>query len=102
MQYRQGDVFLEKLSTLPKNLTKQENKGKIILAYGEATGHHHAIEVTEATESFIDEAGLLYLTLGEPTTLTHQEHSEIQIPEGFYRVTIQREYHPKEIRNVLD
>jgi len=102
MQYRQGDVFVEQVSSIPQDAKKQENKEKIILAWGEATGHHHSIEVTEATESFVDSAGLLYLSLQEETTLTHQEHAPINIPEGFYRVTIQREYSPEEIRNVLD
>ena len=102
MQIRQGDVFIEKISSLPENLTKQDNKERIILAYGEATGHHHSIEVTEATESFVDSAGLLYLSLGEDKILEHQEHAPVENPKGFYRVTIQKEYSPEEIRNVRD
>jgi len=102
VQLRQGDVFVESIKSIPAGAKRQENKGKIILAWGEATGHHHSIEVTEATESFVDEAGMLYLALKEDTVLTHQEHSEIGISKGFYRVTIQREYSPEEIRRVLD
>jgi len=101
MQYRQGDVFIEQISSIPQDVKKQENKEKI-LARGEATGHHHSIEITNATESFVDSAGLLYLNLQENTTLIHQEHAPIEIPKGFYRVIIQREYGPDEIRNVLD
>lgn len=99
---RQGDVWVEKIDSLPENLTKQKNKDKIILAWGEATGHHHAIEVTNATESFVDAAGMLFLNLKEDTVLTHQEHGNIDLPSGFYKVNIQKEYTPEEIRNVQD
>ena len=103
-QFRQGDVWVEEIHTLPKNVKKAEPglPGKIVLAYGEATGHHHSIEVTEATESFVDEAGILFLALKEDTVLEHQEHAAIEIPSGFYKVTIQREYSPEAIRNVRD
>jgi hypothetical protein len=101
-QYRQGDVFIQEIETLPKDVKKQNSKGKIILALGEATGHHHSIEVTEATESFVDAAGLLFLNLKEDTVLTHQEHAPIEINRGTYKVTIQKEYTPQEIRDVQD
>lgn len=100
--YRQGDVLVEKIKVLPTDIKKQKVGKKIILAYGEATGHHHFIETTEHTKSFVDTDGNLYLSLKEDTTLHHQEHDTIPIPNGFYKVTIQREYSPEEIRNVLD
>ena len=60
---RQGDVYLQQINVMPKGLMKQEVKGKIILAYGEATGHHHAIEEIDKVESFIDSNGNLYRRL---------------------------------------
>ena len=102
-QIRQGDVFLEKIESLPNGLKPvKQKKKKIILAYGEATGHHHAIEEIEKVDSFIDADGNLYLDIKEDTVLTHQEHSEIKLPVGVYVVTTQREYSPEEIRNVRD
>ncbi len=104
IQFRQGDVYLEQIKSLPSNLQIKEPDlpGKIVLAYGEATGHHHSIEVTEAIGSFVDETGMLYLALKEDTVLNHQEHGVIEVPSGFYKVTIQREYSPESIRNVRD
>ena len=101
-QFRQGDVLLTKISFLPEGLKKKEYEKKIILAIGEATGHHHSVEVTETTESFVDEAGILYLKFDEQTILEHQEHAPITLPEGIYIVTTQIEYTPTEIRNVKD
>lgn len=42
--YRQGDVLVERVDSLPSRLTKvaREN-GRVILAHGEVTGHAHAI-----------------------------------------------------------
>ena len=56
IQFRQGDVYLEQIKSLPSNLQIKEPDlpGKIVLAYGEATGHHHSIEVTEAIGSFVE------------------------------------------------
>lgn len=101
MQFRQGDVFVEKIDLLPGNLEKQENKDKIILAWGEATGHHHAI-TCDNSESFVDCDGNLFLLLSEEKILTHQEHAPITLPPGNYKVKIQKEYEPEAIRNVLD
>ena len=98
---RQGDILIEQIKSIPQ-AKKQDNKERIILAYGEATGHHHSIEVTESTESFIDESGTLYLSLGKDTVLEHQEHAKIDLPSGKYKVTIQREYFPDAIRPVGD
>ena len=39
--FRQGDVLIERIQSLPENLTAQKPiNGRVILAYGEATGHH--------------------------------------------------------------
>lgn len=100
--YRQGDVLLTKVVSLPNEIKKQKNNKKIILAYGEATGHHHYIEATKETDSFIDNDGNLFLDLKKDSLLVHQEHSRLVIPKGKYQVTIQREYSPEEVRNVND
>jgi hypothetical protein len=34
--------------------------------------------------------------------LTHEEHSQIEIPKGAYRFYPQREYSPQESRRVMD
>jgi hypothetical protein len=42
--YRQGDVLLERVAKLPEKIKRVRREGGlIILARGEATGHHHFI-----------------------------------------------------------
>lgn len=42
-QYRQGDVFIERIAKLPKSSKAiQPSDGLVILARGEVTGHHHS------------------------------------------------------------
>jgi hypothetical protein len=101
-QFRQGDVLIEQIQLLPENLKpfKRDN-GKIVLAYGEVTGHAHVIG-EEKAKSFVDESGVLYIAVERPVILKHEEHAEIPLPPGIYKITHQREYSPEAIRNVLD
>jgi hypothetical protein len=100
MQVRQGDVFLEPIDELPIGL--KEQRGRIILAEGEVTGHCHEIKERKSVSAFVSEDGVLYLDVCEPSELTHQEHSTIVVAPGKYRVVRQREYSPVEIRRVQD
>jgi hypothetical protein len=101
-QYRQGDVFIERVKALPKGLAQRaRDKGRIVLAYGEVTGHAHALDESLA-ELFEDKAGVLYLRLGETGHVRHEEHGAITLEPGMYRVTHQREYSPEDNRRVAD
>ena len=47
--------------------------------------------------------GVTYLEIQQAVVaLKHDEHSTIELPQGNYRVTRQREYSPTAIRNVAD
>ena len=100
--YRQGDVLLVKV-TKPKGLKKQQAKnGRHILAYGEATGHHHSVLAEEA-ELLLDKDGEMFLqAMSDAVALEHQEHATLTLPKGTYKVIRQREYHPLELRRVAD
>jgi len=101
--YRQGDVLIERVARMPKGgkAIKPEH-GRIVLAHGEATGHHHSVAVADVAESIVDETGALFLRFCRDSIVTHQEHAPVDIPAGTYRVTRQREYSPQEIGNVAD
>lgn len=99
--YRQGDVLIERVNSIPKTAKKQP-KQKIILAHGEATGHHHAIEERDPADWWKEEDGTQYVNARGVVEVTHQEHSTIKLPIGKYRVTRQVEYSPEAIRNVAD
>jgi hypothetical protein len=82
---RQGDVLIERIAKLPKELKRQEPvNGRIILAHGEATGHHHSIEA-DAADWWKDEAGEQFVTVHRETALVHQEHGPIKLAPGRYR-----------------
>ena len=88
-QCRHGDIFIERIASLPENL-KSAGERSIILAEGTATGHKHVIAGDVA--AFSDEKGNLYLKVGKKAELTHEEHATILFGEGAYRVVRQVEY----------
>jgi len=103
-QARQGDVFLESIAVLPSGLTPVPRvAGRLILAEGEATGHHHAIAEREAELLVDDKAQQVYLRIMAASAhLVHEEHGTITVEPGTYKVTRQREYSPETLRNVRD
>jgi hypothetical protein len=99
--YRQGDVLLLKVDKLPPEaVAESPDEGRIVLAYGEVTGHAHAVSTAHAAMYKINEER--YLVAEPGAQLVHEEHSTIIIDPGVYRVIRQREYSPREIRFVAD
>ena len=100
-QFRQGDVLLVRI---PETLVRQGRQrlriderarvdGRLILAYGEATGHAHAIDCPTA-ELLDANDGRRFLRTPEGCRLTHEEHDAIDLDPGWYEVIRQREYDP--------
>jgi hypothetical protein len=102
MQLAQGDVLLVPCLEIPKRAKEVErDKGRVVLAYGEVTGHAHAIADRKAR--LMRFSGVDYLEVGgKVATLKHEEHGEIEIPQGTYRVVKQREYAFGQGRQVAD
>ena len=100
--YRQGDVLIQKVDMKVPKTAKQleQDNGRVILAYGEVTGHAHAIDGRLA-ERYQWKDDVL-LDVKEQTQLRHEEHSAITLEPGVYKVTRQREYAPEAIRFVAD
>jgi len=104
--YRQGDILLIPIDDAPRNAkaVNREN-GKLILAHGEVTGHHHAFATDVTNVELVTKEGAeqLYLMVhGVSAPLTHQEHATIDVAPGIYEVRRQREYAPEGLRNVQD
>ena len=100
-QLRQGDVFLMRVDSLPAGATIEKSAGgDIILAHGEATGHAHRVECSNASLYKIKGERLLQVT--RSTELKHEEHGPITLSPGVYKIVIQREYSPSVITQVLD
>lgn len=101
---RQGDVLIERVESAElADEIPRDSSGRVVLAYGEVTGHAHAFHDPNVTlfQGAAANAGV-FLRVVAPSDLVHEEHSTICIPVGLYRVVRQREYHPEEIRTVAD
>lgn len=97
---RQGDVLLIPTDQVPAGTRRvKRDRGRVVLAYGEATGHAHAIVEHGVTLVSAEEADELRMWLkvetAEPVSLVHQEHDTLTIPPGLYEVRRQREYTPE-------
>jgi hypothetical protein len=93
----QGDVFLTKANKIPKD-AKRLSRGPrgYMLAEGETTGHAHVIE-DEDVELYESE-GVLYVKTGRTVQLKHEEHKEVSVNEGIWRVGQVQEYDPFEMQ----
>lgn len=105
--------------------------GRVILAHGEVTGHHHEVVDTAtaldpaeieipAADFFEEPDGRRVLLVNRPCVLRHQEHAPIALDPanptqarqgdvllqplgpGAWEVKRQREYSPESVRNVAD
>lgn len=104
LQFRQGDVFLiETDAEIPTSAKEvPRDKERVILAYGEVTGHSHAIANKAAVLFDVPDVGRM-LKVTKRVVLRHEEHAKIDLPPANYRVVIQREYVPGELpRAVVD
>ena len=99
--YRQGDVLVMRVDAVPAEAEQVPWDGRIVLAYGEVTGHAHAISTAQA--KMYSTQGERYLAVPAEAKLVHEEHATITLPAGFYRVIQQREYVPEAApRDVAD
>lgn len=107
--YRQGDVLIKRVRTIPTGAKpKARDKGRVILAYGEVTGHAHQVMVADQLPA-ADDAVLLtvaesatFLRLAKKAQLVHEEHAAIDLAPGTYEIVHQREWTPWGERRVVD
>jgi len=112
LTYRHGDVALWKADGMPKGLKRMvATSGRVILARGEATGHHHqmeakAVEVYERTTVKLPSglAEALFLRVLAPTKIEHigGEHDTKVVDPGDYWVVQPRRYTPEAIVRSVD
>ena len=113
--YRQGDVIIIPVTKAKPGRPVKRDRGRIVLAYGEVTGHAHAIahrsaELFELAEDRTKDgddvwaraARILRISAKAGVELRHEEHATIRLPPGDYEVRRQREYAPDELRMVAD
>lgn len=99
--YRQGDVLVIRREIPSGAKPGKRDKGRIVLAYGEVTGHVHAI--SSKAVQIREHEGTRYIRVPKcGAKLSHEEHGTIKLAPGEYEVRIQREYTPEAIVNVRD
>lgn len=104
--FRQGDVLI--IPTKQRAVGKQvkRDNGRVVLAYGEVTGHSHAIKEKEAELYELPDAELgdrfLKVLKEGGVDLVHEEHATITIPKGNWIARIKREWSPLGDRQVID
>jgi hypothetical protein len=108
--FRQGDVLLITTKKRPSKQAKVvRDNGRVILAYGEVTGHAHEVIGTDTTdpvpamELFEESDGTRLLVIKRDAELRHEEHGAIALmKDTTYEVRRQREYQPAGIVQVAD
>lgn len=94
---RQGDVLIFSKKVLGKSVPKKGQKvpdrntptGKAILAFGEVTGHSHAVQHGSifATEDPLTDI----LEVKKDTAVVHEEHEAINIPAADQEYIVRRQ-----------
>lgn len=121
---RQGDVLLVPVddSEADGAKAKPRDKGRLIVAYGEVTGHAH--QVMEAGSAIFDgkravlvkdapakdrtaeiltaKGGAILVRAFKGAQLVHEEHAPIDLKPGTYRYIPQTEHTPWGERRVAD
>ena len=100
-QYRQGDVLLVEVQQLPEEAKCVSINDRIVLAFGEVTGHAHQI-IEKMKARLLDFKAERFLQILERTALKHEEHSAIFLEKGNYQQVFQVEEKRKEIQRVAD
>lgn len=105
--YRQGDVLIKQIKELPKEIKKSEDnlEKRIVLAYGEVTGHAHAFynpKDVELLESKDIKETRRFLNIKAISDLKHEEHATLTFNPGIYEVIQQKEYSMGQIKRVID
>lgn len=104
-QIRQGDVLLWADGTpLPAGaeLQQRDSRGRIVLEYGEATGHAHAV-LDRGADLYLDSTGRQHLVVTAPDVpLVHEEHETVLLAMAVYHRCPQFEYDEGEERRVAD
>jgi predicted carbohydrate-binding protein with CBM5 and CBM33 domain len=75
----------------------KDNTKRVVLAYGEVTGHAHAFYNADAVE--FDGNTLVVKAAAD---LEHEEHTKHTIEPGIGEVRIQQEYSRSTLRRVAD
>src|SRR6266566_9299183 len=108
-QAAQGDLYIRRISSLPRGLIQQAPENGVYVIGHSETGHHHVMDAdTVEMYRLPDEIYECFLVVKEPTALRHlrswDTHEDILHEPGLYQVRRQREraYTPGSWRRAQD
>lgn len=102
-QFRQGDILFIKQAQKPSGeVVSRDNRNRLVVAEGEATGHAHAIAEETVTMYRDDVLNRAWVVVEEKANVVHEEHDTITLDSGVWMVVYQRQYMRGQIRRVLD
>src|SRR5438270_13527662 len=87
-RYRQGDVVLTEVASLPRAATPLSGG---VLAIGEATGHSHRFADGGSFARW-ETHGRRFVEVLTPSTLVHEEHRPLTLPPGIYEQLADQEF----------
>jgi hypothetical protein len=100
---RHGEILLLPVVTAPDGTLRHVNA--CIVGHSES-GHHHVLESNAVFAEIVAANGDLYVDLHAPTALRHhkafQQHRELQVPAGVWRVIRKVEFDVRLMREPLD
>jgi hypothetical protein len=103
----QGDILIERVEDAPISgqVVQTSGEGPVVVAEGEATGHHHRL--FGSVTLFRDDAlarqvppdlYVAHVRVSSPTArLEHEEHAPIMLEQGTYRLRRQRQLEPTDV-----
>ncbi len=97
--YRHGDVLIQRIARLPNQAQPEVGA---TLAHGEVTGHSHRFAQPENIQLWAQGRDTFLEVKSPSAALIHEEHHQINLPQGFYRFWKQREYRPDAYVEVAD
>ena len=102
VKYQHGDLLLKEIKSIPAGAKKISIGESFIIEKGEGV-HTHLLE-TKGVEVYEKEGTLFVKTGNKKVELTHEEHGELIVKKGTYKLINEREfdYFDKELRRVID
>ena len=99
---QQGDCIVMAIESFPEGeRILDDQAARKILAYGEVTGHSHAISDEENACTVFRILNKLYIETSKPVALKHEEHDTISLTKGVWLVKRQSEFDPTTMQRTV-
>jgi hypothetical protein len=102
----QGDIYVRRVSSVPSEAVKVDEKGPIVVAHSETVHHHLFKDPTGVSYFTTPDPFVCYLRMETSALLEHNRefdtHESILFPPGSYEIRRQREATPEGFRRVED